>query len=461
MLSPSQALHQTTVSQHAHPYSPLTHSDRINDADNKPVSTDTHLRPAPTALGIRRDISPPRRLDTWTEPSSEVHDTLKSLPVTGTTTRTEVSHPETTSKASHYATSRNTRSTRSRNRRSSFSTPKPDNMRFSTAYSRPSLTPLGQRLLSLSERKLYDLDAPVGARESGTALLREVLVRQTVRSAWDAVDHGRPAVVSDWSRPNALGLDVIGEDEEDEDEAENRAGALEEKEDKWFEELLSELGEEEASTPYWNVKSSEPLPSPRTVLPVSTTTSTSFGSFSASRAYSSTINDDAVVSVHSASGIQVLEVDFDFDDAVSDCSDCSDCSSLSHIEYLDSPDLDHPSFPPPTLPLTPADRHHLTRESLATLEEIDECNDLTLPPPLHRSWSSSSSDTEPESECHTPQFGCEELEDVSEVEWGADSQTSESDAVGGYFDDQSAINSKFKGPIFSAWPGRLRLLRGC
>jgi hypothetical protein len=120
-------------------------------------------------------------------------------------------------------------------------------MRF-TAH-RPVLTPLGQRLLVLSERKLYDLDAPLGARESGTALLRAILVKETVRTAWSVMDEGKAGDLSDWSQPNAMGLDVIGEEEEgdngiqeDEDDEEHYS---DETEDQWFENLLEELGDEQ------------------------------------------------------------------------------------------------------------------------------------------------------------------------------------------------------------------------
>jgi hypothetical protein len=132
-------------------------------------------------------------------------------------------------------------------------------MRFSSTYSRPTLTPLGQRLLVLSERKLYDLDAPIGARESGTALFREVLIRETVRTAWTAVEEGREVELSDWSQPNAMGLDVIGEEEEEV-----------EKEDRWFEDLLSELGDgdEEQPTHIEYILPSLSLISPPPSLPI-------------------------------------------------------------------------------------------------------------------------------------------------------------------------------------------------
>lgn len=132
-------------------------------------------------------------------------------------------------------------------------------MRFSSTYSRPTLTPLGQRLLVLSERKLYDLDAPIGARESGTALFREVVIREAVRTAWTAIEEGREVEVSDWSQPNAMGLDVIGEEEEPESTVE--------KEDRWFEDLLSELGDGEEEEPNLISHIEYILPSPSHTSP--------------------------------------------------------------------------------------------------------------------------------------------------------------------------------------------------
>ena len=64
-------------------------------------------------------------------------------------------------------------------------------MRFTSPdLAKPTLTPLGHRLLSLSERKLWNLEAPIGAREPGDTLWKSVLVRQTVQAAAGSI--GQP-----------------------------------------------------------------------------------------------------------------------------------------------------------------------------------------------------------------------------------------------------------------------------
>ncbi|KAI9632576.1 uncharacterized protein MKK02DRAFT_40880 [Dioszegia hungarica] len=252
-------------------------------------------------------------------------------------------------------------------------------MRFSTTYSRPILTPLGQRLLILSERKLYDLDAPIGTRESGTTLLRTILVQQTVRAAWDAVDQGRQGGLNDWSSPTAMGLDVLGE--EDEEEAESLA----EKEDRWFEDLLSDLGEEEEPPAYvYSLSASSSTPS-YTLSPAVAT-------------------------------VQVLSADTTpsaFEAAL---------GPTSHIEYI-LPSLD--LSPPCSLPITPTDE--TTNPDLLPLDELDEYDDLVLPPLMRRSWSSDSSDSD---ECPTPRLDSAELEDVTggyDWKWGGGEVEAEED----------------------------------
>lgn len=248
-------------------------------------------------------------------------------------------------------------------------------MRFSNAYSRPTLTPLGQRLLVLSERKLYDLDAPAGARESGTALLREVLVRETVRSAWSAVDEGREGGLSDWSQTNAMGLDVIGEDEEEEADS----AMSEAKQNQWFEDLMSELGDEPEEEDEVYSTEATVLVLPAYVNDTLDASTTSKANFTAT----STIPHIG--------------------------------PSISHIEYiLPSPEC---TSPPPTLPITPIDE--TSHPYLPSLEDLEECDDLILPPRMYRSWSADSSGSCSDSEeCLTPKLDCLELdEEVTSYEW--------------------------------------------
>ncbi|KAL1410383.1 hypothetical protein Q8F55_004391 [Vanrija albida] len=109
-------------------------------------------------------------------------------------------------------------------------------MHFSSSVA-PTLTPLGVRLLSLSNRKLTDLEAPVGSREPGFALLRGVLVREAVRSAWASLEQG-PTELTNWRAPTALGLDTLSEEDEEEDELENV-------EQRWLDDVLDDASDED------------------------------------------------------------------------------------------------------------------------------------------------------------------------------------------------------------------------
>ncbi|WOO85217.1 uncharacterized protein LOC62_06G008716 [Vanrija pseudolonga] len=112
-------------------------------------------------------------------------------------------------------------------------------MHFSSSVA-PTLTPLGVRLLSLSNRKLTDLEAPVGSREPGFALLRGVLVREAVRSAWASLEQG-PTELTNWRAPTALGLDTLSEEDEDEEDE------LETVEQRWLDDVLDESDEDGVS----------------------------------------------------------------------------------------------------------------------------------------------------------------------------------------------------------------------
>jgi hypothetical protein len=113
-------------------------------------------------------------------------------------------------------------------------------MRFQSTV-RPVLTPLGQRLITLSERKLYALEPPVGGRDEAN-LLKGILIQESVKSAWRSVEQGYQVQVNDWQSNTAMGLDVIGEEEEEEEEAEQQ----EERNERWFEELVQSFGDDEA-----------------------------------------------------------------------------------------------------------------------------------------------------------------------------------------------------------------------
>jgi hypothetical protein len=269
----------------------------------------------------------------------------------------------------------------------------------------------------MSEQKLYDLDAPTGARESGSALLRGVLVREAVKSAWSSIDDGSSDEMTNWKSETAMGLDVIGEDEEEEQD---------EQEEKWFEDLLSSLGEEEQPTTSAEWVESEvlgvddelydvdemeaytiPLPPSPPVQPKLPVVESIVQRLAAPV---ERITIDSLVTVDAVE-------DVDDDDAASDCSDCSMCRSIA--AHLDG---EFPSAPAP--PSTPITRPISTCDPASgafefegrAIPDVFECDDddddMLLPPPLHRSWSSDSTDSFDDDVCRTPPtMSCEELEE--------------------------------------------------
>lgn len=212
---------------------------RAAPASNIGLETSVHVNKAPTSILVSATANTSIITTTTTTPPAPAK-------------RASVKFAETSPPSSAISSSSSARRSRITRRSSiradaidsvslsSFSSPTADatEMRFASP-SRPSLTPLGWRLISLSEQKLYDIDAsPVGARESGSALRKGVLVREAVKSAWRSVEDGQRGEMNDWHSATAMGLDVIGENDEEEEEEEQQ-------EEKWFEDLLSSLGEEE------------------------------------------------------------------------------------------------------------------------------------------------------------------------------------------------------------------------
>jgi hypothetical protein len=91
--------------------------------------------------------------------------------------------------------------------------------------------------MNLSHTKLARLEPPNGGRDRPT-LLRGVLVRQAVRSAWASLDDGA-SELTDWRAPTALGLDTLAEEDEDEDNQEAAEAA-------WLDNVLSSFDDDEA-----------------------------------------------------------------------------------------------------------------------------------------------------------------------------------------------------------------------
>ncbi|WVF67125.1 hypothetical protein IAT40_001870 [Kwoniella sp. CBS 6097] len=340
-------------------------------------------------------------------------------------------------------------------------------MRFVSPSSRPSLTPMGHRLLHLSEMKLSSLDGI--SYDEGKALWKGVLVREAVKNAWRSVEEGSVVEMNDWSSRGAMGLDVVSE-EEDEYEERGQGSMIEERrEEQWFENLVSSFGEdesylesqEEQVAHEWvesNVSMPEdfedlqydaaemvaftfPLPvSPTTppTLPVAVRSSTPV-TIDSLPTITSTRTDVDVVEV-----VDDDESDSDDDDDSSISSSVSATSSIidraddeydewpHHLKSKVSPVLARPGLAPIGSPeLTPVSPMYLDPRAsppyIDRPEPADHWSDLEeyiddffeLPPPLIRSLSSSE-DLE---ECSTPPLRCSELNDEVDADCSTNEDT--------------------------------------
>lgn len=314
-----------------------------------------------------------------------------------------------------------------------------DNMRFQTT-TRPTLTPFGQRVINISEHKLYALEELLGGRDKPT-LLRGVLVREAVKSAWRSVETGQQVEVNDWQSTQAMGLDVIGEEEEEEEaevEGELRDYAheqehesiIEQRSERWFEELVQSFGEDDGVEQHEWIESqvgdvdhddfdddaaaafehytlpSPPPPSPLQVPASPSSSSSTLSSIESSTSSVTSVDDTWTVTVE----VDIVETP-DYDD---EYDDEWDCEALEQSAISDS-DVDSiPSAPLLSAACSPSSSP-IPLISL-TDDELD-CDDLCLPPPLHRCSSPctdrdcdcNDDDQESDSRCVTPTSSCDEL----------------------------------------------------
>lgn len=300
-------------------------------------------------------------------------------------------------------------------------------MRFQTT-SRPVLTPLGERLLNLSERKLYSLEAPLGGRDEAT-LLRGVLVREAVKSAWRSVETGQQVEMTNWQSNTAMGLDVIGEEDEEEAEETNEVhnhehhhheSVVEQRNERWFEELVESFGEDDGVEAHEWIESevgvpvdyddfdyeeiehytlpSPPPPSPLQIPASPSSPSSTLSSIESP--LSSTIELESETHNESAATIEVGIVEVpDYDD-----------DEYYRLEVTSAP-LYKDSTPSTPL-LSAACSPSSSPIPVISLTDDDlDCDEFFLPPPLHRCSSSSSLCTsDDDGDCVTPSTSCESLE---------------------------------------------------
>ena len=267
-----------------------------------------------------------------------------------------------------------------------------DEMRF-PSNTKPTLTPLGHRLLHLSELKLSNLEPGLGARDDASALWKGVVVREAVRSAWKSVDEPSSAPASpeftDWRSETAMGLGVVDEADEE----------------NWFEEIYESLGEEDdfarqhewAESKVYSAFEDEVAPFPAEEVEDGVTVS-------AAVAVDDFLGDNVEVDVVEVADEYDYESEEDDDDSLSAAASAF-LSSIPDISTLaTSPSPRTPSlFPSPS----PSSTH------FAMADSCEDVEDFALPPPLIRSMSASTSSSEDCSECVTPASSCEDLEDYT------------------------------------------------
>ncbi|WVQ94726.1 hypothetical protein IAU59_001806 [Kwoniella sp. CBS 9459] len=354
-------------------------------------------------------------------------------------------------------------------------------MRFTSPTSRPSLTPMGYRLLHLSEIKLSTLDGI--SYDEGKALWKGVLVREAVKNAWRSVEEGSVVEMNDWSARGAMGLDVVSE-EEDEDAMYDMQGddgsVIEERrEQQWFENLISSFGEdetylesqEERVVHEW-VESDVSMPEDFEDLQYDAAEMVAF-TFPLPVSPTPVTIDSLPTVASERTDVDIVEV---VDEDESDCDD-DDTSISSSVSAASSiiEDADHDIDYQSRHHLKTASSHALVRPGLAPVaspillpvspmyldhrasppyvdrpEPADHWSDLEeyiddffLPPPLIRSLSSSE-DLE---QCTTPPLRYCEL---SEVDVDADAQVADGavDAKGSD-DEDVAFATRLARPRFT------------
>lgn len=306
-------------------------------------------------------------------------------------------------------------------------------MRF-TSTVKPTLTPLGHRLLNLSEAKLSTLEPGIGGRDTASVLWKGVVVREAVKSAWKSVDTGSLGEMNDWHSKSAMGLNVIGEDGEEEEEEGEASVAREER---WFEDLMSTFGDEEGDEEggyqhEWAESNVGGAFDNLEDVEYDEEGMEAYTLPARSPTLSPTRSPISPAIAHVTVSVEAVEVDGE-DEAELDIVD--DVGINFHVETFTP--LAQPAQPiltPLARPLaptpTPAGTSPISPLFLSPFpDDLDTyAEDFLLPPRLIRTLSSSSTSTMPDDECLTPPLGSAELEQEQDM---------------GYEEEEEAIENGF------------------
>lgn len=241
--------------------------------------------------------------------------------------------------------------------------------------------------------------------------------------------------MNDWQSTNAMGLDVIGEEEEDEDEEDKDEGkvqdyhnsVVEQRNERWFEELVQSFGEDEGVESHEWIESEVGAPIDyddfeyedfeHYTLPSSPPASPT-------QVPSSPLLLDSPSSSASSPTLSTIELDVAAD------AELASSSASVHVDTAEVPDYDDGHLDFHEVTSAPLSRTYLPSTPLLfatcspssspillmslTNDELD-CDDLSLPPPLHRCSSSTSmpcecEDFDSNGSCATPTSSCDDLE---------------------------------------------------
>nr|XP_019012176.1 uncharacterized protein I206_03019 [Kwoniella pini CBS 10737]OCF50957.1 hypothetical protein I206_03019 [Kwoniella pini CBS 10737] len=274
--------------------------------------------------------------------------------------------------------------------------------------------------------------------DEGPALLKGILVKEAIRSAWQSVQEGSVVEMNDWTSMSAMGLEVVSEeDEEDQVEAEisGNPSASTAREERWFEDLVSSFGEDD-------LENSIPQPEQHEWVE-SNVSEPVFDDYdydydpTQMEAFTfpsptSPLSPVAIVPQVRVTDVEIVEVN----DGECEAEAGFD-RSKSTIERLDSTSLvhvenrQHDHLTPVLKPLSsgglvpPSPIEAITSVSVSPewdesiypypqpyyTEMDDYIDDFYLPPPLIRSLSSGSTHSMEGEECGTPPLRYSELND--------------------------------------------------
>lgn len=281
-------------------------------------------------------------------------------------------------------------------------------MHFSTSAA-PTLTPLGVRLLNVSHHKLGALEPSIGGRDGNDLLRRGVLVREALRAAWATIDSPE-SELTDWRAPDALGLSVLSEEEEEDEEM---------AEERWLDDVLSDIEEPAWAETTVSTPSSDDMDED--------CVSCDYDAFEIAHIESVQLDDNYDVVVQ----VAAVDEDDDEEDAVV-ATAWFELPRKAAAEVVFCDELPAPApVAAKVVQVAAPDPSNLHRALSQVVLKPDECDEVEELPALQGCALDDDDEDEEDDCCRTPPLlSCEDLEEISEdALWRrASSQRSTGDA---------------------------------